>query len=149
MDNEYYVNELLNAIRDGFFNGVSSSDGEYVDHLGKRAIREGDLYGSWMKGYGKMVHTYLIQNGYIYKNANGFLVLTEKGEATDHISVKPILSEDEVIFNTLLVLKTAKSVIKQFGKSPLTVLEIDEQIQELKGKFKPSRDPQLSNLRYS
>ena len=149
MNDEYHVNELLNAIRDGFFNGVSPSDGEFVDHLGKRAIREGDLYGVWMKGHGKLVHTYLIQNGYIYKNANGFLVLTEKGEETDHISVKAILSEDEVIFNTLLVLKTAKSVIEQFGKSPLTVLEIDEQIQELKDKFKPSREPQLSNLRYS
>lgn len=115
MNNEDYVNELLNAIRDGFFNGVSSSDGEYVDHLGKRAIREGDLYGSWMKGYGKMVHTYLIENGYIYKNANGFLVLTEKGEATDRIKVDAILSENEVIFNTLLALKTARSVINQVG----------------------------------
>lgn len=149
MNDEHHVNELFNAIRDGFFNGVSSSDGEYVNHLGKRAIREGDLYGSWMRGYGMLANSYLIQNGYIYKNANGFLVLTEKGEATGHISVKPILSEDEVIFNTLLVLKTARSVVNQFGKSPLTVREIDEQIQELKNKFKPSREPQLANLKYS
>lgn len=148
MNSEHHVNELLNAIRHGFFNGVSSSDGEYVDHLGKRAIREGDLYGVWMKGHGKMVHTYLIQNGYIYKNANGFLVLTEKGEATGHISVKPILSEDEVIYNALLALKTAKHVIKQYGKSPFTVLEIDERIKELKDKFKPSREPELPNKYY-
>tara|TARA_R110000824_G_scaffold394546_1_gene594438 strand:+ start:341 stop:493 length:153 start_codon:yes stop_codon:yes gene_type:complete len=39
----------------------------------------------------------------------------------------------ELIIDTIIVLKTAKSVIKQSGfRSPLTIQEIDDQIKKLK-----------------
>ena len=42
-------------------------------------------------------------------------------------------TDKELIIDTITVLKTAKSVIKQSGiRSPLTIQEIDDQIKNLK-----------------
>ena len=58
------------------------------------------------------------------------------------------MTKKKVAENAIITLKVAKSVIKQSGiRSPLTILEIDEQIKELETTFKLTRNLNEANIK--
>jgi hypothetical protein len=58
------------------------------------------------------------------------------------------MTKKQVAENAIITLKVAKSVIKQSGiRSPLTILEIDDQIKELETAFKVTRNLNEANIK--
>ena len=59
------------------------------------------------------------------------------------------LTKKQVAENAIITLKVAKSVIKQSGiRSPLTILEIDEQIEQLEETFSVGRKLLAENIKH-
>jgi hypothetical protein len=59
------------------------------------------------------------------------------------------ITRKQVAENSVITLKVARSVIKQSGiRSPLTLLDIDEQIEELEKVFKITRKLHAANLKH-